>query len=845
MRPARRNVEGRQDGTLAGGTPRQSPCPSRFGAVFLALPVLLLVGRVILSGPFPISVGSRPQLPRPRLEPRSHPVAIPSSSAGANDATTSLETVSQESDGSGLRVGSLKFSLDWGSPEPAVSKASALLLDGDCFGPCSPGYCDYCGAGNACCRQGWAKDPPECRQVKLFRNKQRHECTTPVVSEYKKAALVLDIAGQPLLSTPAGLWSVGRDLDHGWPTVWDTGTPEYAEYHGPWFVVAGHVSTPQGVWRIRDQWRIDLDGAVESERRWTWEGAAPSPPSLLSVCWIAPAHGNGLLLPGVLYHGNPSARKAVVKGWAEVPVWRGDVGEKLQVEEHRMPQTWVSFEWGSAADGVQSMVALHAQPSAPAYAQRSDVSWTIGAESLLAGTMLQLLSGAVAMNNRTGVTKTGQNQITPFYEVGLVAPPGAHIVKRYRLQALTSTFGVGAGFRAALGMAALHADLSSGSLPRFADIVEAKVRFALSRWSGGTSPRPGFAMFPGHPTIYVMGWAGQAEAPGYALQVLADRLGRPGLREIGRSALTTLADAKFDANGFFLKLDGETGVWSTQDPVSQGQAMSSFARAVSVGRRQGADTKAWETFLGRACELHTNRILGRSWRPQSTAEAFLVQPLALASRLLNGGENFLRAAIKAGRHYVQRHVGRTEPFWGGTLDAHCEDKEGAWAGFEAFLALHQVTGDSMWLESAGYAADMTLTYTYLWDVDLPPGRLRDYGLRTRGWTAVSVQNMHLDVYGVLYTPQLWQLAELTNRPHLRRIAELMYRTCGQMIDVYGSQGEQLQQTRFAQQGDLREPDRFRGGYVEGWTVFWIAAHFLNAAAQFEEMGALGDLWMRS
>jgi hypothetical protein len=28
----------------------------------------------------------------------------------------------------------------------------------------------------------------------------------------------------------------------------------------------------------------------------------------------------------------------------------------------------------------------------------------------------------------------------------------------------------------------------------------------------------------------------------------------------------------------------------------------------------------------------------------------------------------------------------------------------------------------------------------------------------------------------------------------------------------------------------------RGDYVEGWTVFWITAHFLNAAAQFKELG---------
>ena len=30
--------------------------------------------------------------------------------------------------------------------------------------------------------------------------------------------------------------------------------------------------------------------------------------------------------------------------------------------------------------------------------------------------------------------------------------------------------------------------------------------------------------------------------------------------------------------------------------------------------------------------------------------------------------------------------------------------------------------------------------------------------------------------------------------------------------------------------------KLRGGYAERWTVFWLTAHFLNAAAQFKEMG---------
>ena len=67
----------------------------------------------------------------------------------------------------------------------------------------------------------------------------------------------------------------------------------------------------------------------------------------------------------------------------------------------------------------------------------------------------------------------------------------------------------------------------------------------------------------------------------------------------------------------------------------------------------------------------------------------------------------------------------------------------------------------------------------------------------------------------------------------------MFRTCGQLVDENGSQGEQMQQTNFAQHRVGLNDDvySFRGGYVERWTVFWITAHFLNASAQLEEMGA--------
>ena len=84
----------------------------------------------------------------------------------------------------------------------------------------------------------------------------------------------------------------------------------------------------------------------------------------------------------------------------------------------------------------------------------------------------------------------------------------------------------------------------------------------------------------------------------------------------------------------------------------------------------------------------------------------------------------------------------------------------------------------------------------------------------------------------------WTIVEWVTlqRDDLKRLAGVMYLACGQMTDPSGSQGEQIQHTNFAQHGDMSNVFRLRGGYSESWTVFWITAHFLDAAAESERMG---------
>lgn len=640
-------------------------------------------------------------------------------------------------------------------------------------------------------------------------------------------------SGKVFVTSPAeGLWSVATDWSDGWPSGWVHGSPAGVERSGDWTIISGKLDLPGGAMEVRDAYRLE-GGVMRGVRRWTWTGKETLPRATLSVRWIVPGAVNAKpMMPGIVIYGNPAGEKT---GNHAVAVHAGRPGDKTFFEEHRFAAPWTSIEWQDG-DGFRA-AAMHTLPS-PAYgANQNDQWWTLGLISGDNATELASLSGPTASNHRNSVTKALQGKFLEYPDTWLNLRPGAVVEKTFLLEIVPQTV-AGSGFRQPLRTAMrLHPPGSTEGLPGYDETIREKYRFAMSRWRD-RNPDAGFEMYPDHVngTQFVMGWCGQAEAAGYASLALAGRLGDPKMLGRGQRSLDWLAHSPFNDRGFLLNYDADTGKWKDQDPVSQGQAMEVFARAIIVGRKlNGVRTERWEEFLRKACAIQANRILRSDWQPRNTAEAFFVSPLCKGFGLF-GDEDFRRAALKAGEYYARRHLDMAEPYWGGTLDANCEDKEGAWAAFQAFLSLYELVGDRKYLDWAGHAMDATLSYTVLWDIDLPAGRLRDHGLKTRGWSIVSAQNQHLDVFGVMFTPEIWRMGGYLGRDDLKRLAAVMYRSCGQMMDPFGSSGEQIQQTNFAQHGDMSSVFRLRGGYSESWTVLWITAHFLNAASEFERMG---------
>jgi hypothetical protein len=592
---------------------------------------------------------------------------------------------------------------------------------------------------------------------------------------------------------------------------------------GPWTIFRGTLAACGGTWNLEDAYRL-RDSIIEGRRRFTWNGPGIAPHITLSVRFQVAAGRGEVMLPGILYSGNPSGARS-----GKVPVYTQAAGDEAFFEEHRYPEPFAFKELGSFG------AALHSVPSPVPYGNLADQWWSLGMHELPGAiTELELLSGPCASNGQHSVVRAVQGGSLPYADAYLNIPPGGQIEKTFFLDAYPVQT-EGSGFeRSVWKSIEFFEPYSLAGMPTFAEIVEAKYRYAITRWLD-QAPVAGFRKYSNRNDI-VMGWTGEAEGPGFALQVLGSHLADPSqAHDMAIRSLDFLATTKSDSSGFRYWWDPRTQQWTRQDLLNQAQAMLNFARAIEVGRQHKEATGKWEDFLKAAAETHAKRILNASWRPEPTTEAFFIAPL-LKSAVLFHDPQMREAALKAADYFASRHLSMEVPYWGGTSDAQCEDKEGAYGAFQGFLYAYEATHDPKYLKWAQHAADVVLSYLVVWDIDLPAGPLRDANFRTHGWTMVSPQSQHLDVFGALIAPDLYRLGLIERDDRLKQIAVVMYRSAGQMIDVYGSQGEQLYETNYSQHGEHKDISGMRGAYFADWTVFWTTAHFLSGAAEFQEMG---------
>ena len=642
---------------------------------------------------------------------------------------------------------------------------------------------------------------------------------------------VFEADGKIVVMAPEeGLWSVAAGWQDDWMCDWRHADPQKVEVVGDWTVLSGKMSFAGGQLILRDSYRQIRTGLVQCVRRYEWTGTETLPHVTLSVRWNMPGERMMPCLPGILYYGNSNGAKVNPE---IIPVYEGRDGEFAIFEEHRYPMPFAMLE--NAAEG--NAAAIHSVPSPVRGAVLTDQWWSMGIEAKDASSEFVLYSGPIGYNGRHSVAKALQKKPMRYADTWIDLEPGRIIEKTFYIETYPIE-GEGTGFQTPVYTSMdLHRPYDADRFPSFDEIVRGKYNFAKNRWIDLGNGAVGFNMYDSSlRKELVMGWCGQADSPGYSLQVLAKRLNDSQISDMVQKSLDFLTTYEVNPEtGLFpVRFDGKG--YSQGDPVSCGQAMYNFAKAIETARKNNRfDTSKWETFLKMACDAASSRILSENWNPRSTAEGFYIAPLAISSKLFRN-KTYREAAEKAAQLYADRHLAMNGCYWGGTLDATCEDKEGSWAAFQGFLEMYERFRDEKYLNWAKHAMDVCLSYVVVWDIPLPAGRMADYNFKTTGWTVVSAQNQHIDVYGVLFAPEVYKMGRYLHDDRLCSLAKVMYRSCYQLTDAYGSQGEQLQQTNFAQRGDMSDVYRLRGGYAERWTVFWITAHFLNAAARFEEMG---------
>jgi len=149
------------------------------------------------------------------------------------------------------------------------------------------------------------------------------------------------------------------------------------------------------------------------------------------------------------------------------------------------------------------------------------------------------------------------------------------------------------------------------------------------------------------------------------------------------------------------------------------------------------------------------------------------------------GDKRYLAAAKRTVDYLEQNIISKSDYFSSTLDANCEDKEAAIAAVTATYYLAMVTKAKErqhYIDLCRQAAYFALSWYYLWDVPFAQGQmLGDLGFRSRGWSNVSVENNHVDVFVFELAHIVKWLGETLQEPRFMQMNDLIYSSLNQLM----------------------------------------------------------------
>lgn len=204
----------------------------------------------------------------------------------------------------------------------------------------------------------------------------------------------------------------------------------------------------------------------------------------------------------------------------------------------------------------------------------------------------------------------------------------------------------------------------------------------------------------------------------------------------------------------------------------------------------------------------------------------------------SGEEKYLKTALRAG-NYCYTNVHRTFTYVGGTADnPNVMDKEAGILAMEAFLALHDATGEKRWLDAAVQAGDFTETWLYCWNIPFPaddPANNYPRGCTTTAFSLITTGHSGADLFMAAVPFLYYRLYLETGDAHYADIARQTLYNTKQGMDINGSLG--YGHTGLCTEGLTLAPPRGHG--VNIWLP-WLSWAMIDPLTRLQDAYGMMD-----
>ena len=297
-----------------------------------------------------------------------------------------------------------------------------------------------------------------------------------------------------------------------------------------------------------------------------------------------------------------------------------------------------------------------------------------------------------------------------------------------------------------------------------------------------------------------LGFCGRVLLNGFNALEYGEQTADQELVGMGRAIFDSWLEHGFTQRGYFKEdMHIAQGIPADEDCIhsirQQSEAVYAVLHYLRYEKLQGRKHKEWEqkmrTLLDRMVELvKPDGHYARKFRDDgSDVDASGGSTPSATSTLVMGYKYFKdKRYLEAARRtvdYLEKNIIAPSDYFSSTLDANCEDKEAAISAVTATYYMAMMTRGQErqhYVDLCRQAAYFALSWYYLWDVPFAQGQmLGDLGFQSRGWSNVSVENNHIDVF-VFELPHIVEwLASETGEQRLQQIHDVIFSSLNQLL----------------------------------------------------------------